>query len=96
MPLVRGAAAAMELLSHAGMSHERPDFGIATVAIDGKEVAVSEEVVASHPFCNLLHFRKDAARDAADAAGRGAALRAFLDLAARHRRNRCCPTTTST
>ena len=26
LPLVRSAAAAMELLSHAGMSHERPDF----------------------------------------------------------------------
>ena len=27
-PLVRGAAEAMELLSNAGMSHDRPDFGI--------------------------------------------------------------------
>ncbi len=62
-PLVRGASAAMELLSHAGMTHERPDFGIRKVAVEGGEVAVSEEVVASHPFCNLLHFRKDMARD---------------------------------
>ena len=31
MPLVRSAAAAMELLSHAGMSHDRPDFGIRSV-----------------------------------------------------------------
>ncbi len=63
LPLVRGAAAAMELLSHAGMSHERPDFGIRKVTIDGREVAVSEEIVASHPFCDLLHFRKDTTRD---------------------------------
>ncbi len=63
MPLVRGAAAAMELLSHAGMSHERPDFGIKSVTVDGREIAVSEEVVASHPFCNLLHFRKDSLRE---------------------------------
>jgi len=62
-PLVRGAAAAMELLSHAGMSHDRPDFGIRAVTIDGAEVAVAEEAVASHPFCDLLHFRKDAVRD---------------------------------
>ena len=62
-PLFRGASAAMELLSHAGMSHERPDFGIRKVAVEGGEVAVSEELVASHPFCNLLHFRKDMARD---------------------------------
>jgi poly(3-hydroxybutyrate) depolymerase len=62
-PLVRSAAAAMELLSNAGLSHERPDFGIATTRVDGAEVAVTEEVVATHPFCNLLHFRRDAGRD---------------------------------
>jgi poly(3-hydroxybutyrate) depolymerase len=63
MPCVRSAAAVMELLSHAGLSHERPDFGIKSVTIDGKEVSVKEEVVASHPFCNLLHFRKDSTRE---------------------------------
>jgi poly(3-hydroxybutyrate) depolymerase len=63
MPCVRSAAAAMELLSHFGMSHERPDFGIKSVTIDNKEIAVIEEVVAAHPFCELLHFRKDSTRD---------------------------------
>jgi len=63
MPCLRRAAAAMELLSHAGLSHERPDFGIKSVTIDGEEIAVSEEVVASHPFCRLLHFRKDSMRE---------------------------------
>ncbi len=63
MPFVRGAAAAMELLSHAGLSHERPDFRIHAVTIDGRKVPVKEEVVASHPFCNLLHFRKEWTRD---------------------------------
>jgi poly(3-hydroxybutyrate) depolymerase len=62
-PFVRGAAAAMELLSNAGMSHDRPDFGIRSVTIDGELVAVTEEVVASHPFCKLLHFRKEGGRD---------------------------------
>jgi poly(3-hydroxybutyrate) depolymerase len=61
-PLIRSAAAAMELLSNAGMSHERPEFGIRAVAIGCEEVAVTEEIVASHPFCNLLHFRKDTTR----------------------------------
>jgi poly(3-hydroxybutyrate) depolymerase len=63
VPLVRGAAAAMELLSHAGMSHDRPDFGLRTIAVDGEEVAVTEEITASHPLCNLLHFRKDKVQD---------------------------------
>jgi poly(3-hydroxybutyrate) depolymerase len=63
VPMVKGAAAAMELLSHAGMSHERPEFGIRTVSVDGEQIDVREEVVASHPFCNLLHFRKEGSRD---------------------------------
>jgi poly(3-hydroxybutyrate) depolymerase len=64
VPFVRNAAAAMELLSNAGMSHDRPDFGIRSITIDGEEIAVTEEVVASHPFCNLLHFHKErSARD---------------------------------
>src|SRR4051794_4447867 len=62
-PFVRSAAAAMELLSNAGMSHDRPDFGIKSVRVDGEEVGVTEEAVASHPFCKLLHFRKEGARD---------------------------------
>jgi len=62
-PLVRGAAAAMELLSNAGMSHDRPEFGIRKVVVAGEEVGVTEEVVASHPFCRLLHFRKEGSRE---------------------------------
>src|SRR5712691_2487941 len=62
-PLVRSAAAAMELLSNAGMSHDRPDFGVRNVLVDDEAIAVAEEVVASHPFCNLLHFRKGISRD---------------------------------
>jgi len=63
LPMVRGAAAAMELLSHAGMKHDRPDFGIAEVVVDGEPVPVTEEVAAVHPFCNLLHFRKAIERE---------------------------------
>jgi poly(3-hydroxybutyrate) depolymerase len=60
-PMVRGLAAACELLSRAGMSHERPAFGIHEVAVAGKHVVVHEEVAKRHPFCNLLHFRKEIA-----------------------------------
>ncbi|MGE5202318.1 MAG: polyhydroxyalkanoate depolymerase [Acidobacteriota bacterium] len=58
-PVVRGLAAACDLLSRAGMSHERPAFGIHEVSVAGKTVAVHEKVAKRHPFCNLLHFRKD-------------------------------------
>jgi poly(3-hydroxybutyrate) depolymerase len=63
LPLVRGAVAAMSLFSRTRLSHERPDFGIDRVSIDGAEIAVSEEAVAVHPFCRLVHFRKVAALD---------------------------------
>src|SRR6516164_7763152 len=49
-PFIRSASAAMELLSNAGLSHDRPDFGIRAVIIEGREVSVTEEVVASDPF----------------------------------------------
>jgi len=63
LPLVRGAVAAMSLFSDTRLSHERPPFGIDRVIVDGTETAVSEEVVAVHPFCRLLHFKKAAAPD---------------------------------
>ena len=62
-PALRGAAAAMDLISQAGMSHERPPFGIYRVMIDGAEIPVVEEVVASHPFCRLVRFRKETASE---------------------------------
>jgi len=58
-PVVRGLAAACELLSRAGMSHQRPDFAIHEVQVAGKPVAVWEEIPKRTPFCTLLHFRKD-------------------------------------
>jgi poly(3-hydroxybutyrate) depolymerase len=63
LPLVRGTAAALTLLSRTGISHERAPFGIGSVTIDGADVPVSEEIVSTHPFCRLVHFRKAAALD---------------------------------
>lgn len=63
VPGMRHAAAAMTMLSRAGLSHERPAFGIASVTIDGAAVPVAEEAVAVHPFCTLLHFKKAISRD---------------------------------
>ncbi len=62
-PLVRGAAAALNLFSNTGSSHQRPEFGIDRVVIGGAEIAVSEEAIAVHPFCRLVHFRKAEALD---------------------------------
>ena len=64
VPGMRHAAAAMTMLSRAGLSHVRPEFGIASVTIDGAAVPVTEEAAAVHPFCTLLHFKKAVARPA--------------------------------
>src|SRR5437763_7359176 len=61
LPLMRGTAAALDLFSHAGLSHERAPFAIDSVTIDGAEIPISEEIVSTHPFCRLVHFRKEAA-----------------------------------
>ncbi len=60
-PLLRHAAATCEMISRAGISHQRPDFGIASTMIAGETVPVREEAVAHTPFCTLLHFRKEKA-----------------------------------
>src|SRR5437868_14796094 len=63
LPVMRGAAAALNLFSNTRISHERPAFGIDRVMVGGIEVAVSEEAVALHPFCRLVHFRKETPLD---------------------------------
>lgn len=57
-PHARAWRAAADVLTLAGLTHRRPSFGIDTVEMDGKPVAIVEEVTASTPFCSLLHFRK--------------------------------------
>ena len=58
---LRRATAACELFAGAALSHERPAYGIETVMVENREVAVVEEVAQATPFCSLLHFRKDIA-----------------------------------
>jgi len=56
---LRNLAAAYEMLSRAGLSHARPDFGIEKVMVGNREVAVKEEPAFVTPFGTLLHFKKD-------------------------------------
>lgn len=42
-----------------GLTFTRPPFRIDSVVCGGEEVAVTEEIVFSTPFCDLLHFKKD-------------------------------------
>jgi polyhydroxyalkanoate depolymerase len=56
---LRHWAAAAEMLSRAGLTHHRPDFGIEHVMANGEEVPVREEAALTTPFGTLLHFAKD-------------------------------------
>ena len=60
---LRSFAAGCELLARAGLSHHRPPFGIGSVTVGGREVAVHEHAADVTPFGTLLHFKKDAAMD---------------------------------
>jgi polyhydroxyalkanoate depolymerase len=61
LKVLRNLTAAYELITRAGLTHERPSYGIDSVRVGNREVAVREEPIASTPFGTLLHFKKDVA-----------------------------------
>jgi poly(3-hydroxybutyrate) depolymerase len=62
----RAMAAGAEMVERATRRYGKPAFRLDTVAIDGVEAPMFEEVVHSKPFCDLLHFRRDTGTDRAD------------------------------
>jgi poly(3-hydroxybutyrate) depolymerase len=55
----RFAATRLRLLQRLTQSYSKPAFGINETQLNGKRVAVQEEIVFETPFCKLLHFKKD-------------------------------------
>lgn len=55
----RAIAASAELFERSTRRYSKPEFGISSAVIDGREVPVLEEVVWSKPFCRLLHFSRE-------------------------------------
>lgn len=56
--LFRPLRAGCDLFARMKFGHTQPPFDIDSVTIEGREVAVAEEVTLSSPFGTLLHFRK--------------------------------------
>jgi polyhydroxyalkanoate depolymerase len=56
----RHLAAACGVFNLSEITHQRPDWGLRSVTVQGSEVAVTEEVIATTPFCTLRRFRKEA------------------------------------
>ncbi|MEO8297157.1 MAG: polyhydroxyalkanoate depolymerase [Burkholderiales bacterium] len=63
LPAVRKLAAACDVFTLAEITHKRPPFGIETVEVHGREVAVIEEAAATTPFGTLLRFRREGVDD---------------------------------
>jgi poly(3-hydroxybutyrate) depolymerase len=57
--IVRNLTATYELIARARLTHDRPPFGIDTIMVGNREVAVREEAARVTPFGTLLHFKKD-------------------------------------
>jgi poly(3-hydroxybutyrate) depolymerase len=55
-PLV---AASLEVFAHAAAPRGKPEFGIETIKVGRKEVAVHEEILLRKPFGQLKHFRRE-------------------------------------
>jgi len=58
-PFGRQLAAACEVFENVTRRYGKPEFGLKTTRVGNIEVPVREHVVASTPFCNLLHFERD-------------------------------------
>jgi polyhydroxyalkanoate depolymerase len=59
LKVLRNLTAAYELITRAGLTHERPPYGIESVRVGNREVAVREQPLAATPFGTLLQFKKD-------------------------------------
>ena len=52
-------ASALEVFAHAAAPRGKPAFGFDHVTVDGREVAVTEEIVRRKPFGQLKRFRRE-------------------------------------
>jgi poly(3-hydroxybutyrate) depolymerase len=52
-------SSALEVFAHASATRGKPAFGLTHTTIDGREVAVHEEIVLQKPFGQLKRFRRE-------------------------------------
>lgn len=60
-PAMKNLAAGLEVFEGVTRRYGKPEFCLETTTIDGAEVAIEEEIIATKPFCKLLHFARDKA-----------------------------------
>jgi poly(3-hydroxybutyrate) depolymerase len=52
-------ASALEVFAHASASRGKPGFGLTRTTVDGRDVAVAEEIVLQKPFGQLKRFARE-------------------------------------
>jgi len=52
-------ASALDVFAHASAPRGKPEFGFGTTVVEGREVAVREEIVLRKPFGQLKRFRRE-------------------------------------
>ncbi len=61
-PFARRISASLELVHRLGKEYEKPQFGIRSTPIEGRDVPVVERIELSRPFCNLVKFERELPR----------------------------------
>jgi poly(3-hydroxybutyrate) depolymerase len=61
--MLRKLSASMEVFSRMRLTHSRPAYGITSVKVGERDLAVTEESTLTLPFGTLLHFKKDTPSD---------------------------------
>ncbi len=54
----RSMAASLDMFERVTRRYGKPEFGISSTQVDGKTVAVEEEIVWSDTFCNVIRFNR--------------------------------------
>ena len=54
----RSTAASLSMFERATRRYDKPSFEISHTMMNGKSIAVSENIVWQTPFCNLINFAK--------------------------------------
>jgi poly(3-hydroxybutyrate) depolymerase len=58
----RALAASAEMMERMTRHFGKPAFNLPSTIIDGREVAVTEEILEKRTFCQLKHFKRDTTR----------------------------------
>jgi poly(3-hydroxybutyrate) depolymerase len=58
--IARAAAAASDLFESVTRRYRKPDWNLPFTRVNGSEVAVTPETAWSSPWCQMLHFERDA------------------------------------